>query len=40
MSGGKFKCNKCNYVITMLSASSLPPCPNCKSNNTWKNLSG
>lgn len=40
VSGGKFKCNECDYIITMPSASSLPPCPKCKSNNTWKNLSG
>jgi len=44
VSGGKFKCFDCGYVITMRSSDSLPPCPNYRSiphhYKCWKNLSG
>ncbi|WP_257911368.1 hypothetical protein [Campylobacter lari] len=46
ISGGKFECVDCGYVITIPSRDSLPPCPNFRSNPNehklkgWKNLTG
>jgi hypothetical protein len=40
VSAGTYECLNCGYELSLQSAVSLPPCPNCDGPYEWNALSG
>ena len=40
VSAGTYRCTNCGNELTIQSAQSLPPCPECDGPYGWKTMSG